>query len=273
MLEAEHRAMLANDERHWWYRGRRRVLDAVLDGLPLPLDARLLDAGCGSGRMLDELARYGCASGVDLSEEAIAVAHDRGHGDVRVAPVERLPFADGRFDVVTCLDVLEHTPDDRRSLTELRRVTAVGGHLLVTVPAYPALWSQHDVVNRHYRRYRRPTLLAAATGAGWSPVRATYFNSLLLAPAAFVRLTVGRRANGDDRSDLDRTPAGLDAVLELPLRFEALLVRHGARLPAGLSLLALLRNVDGRPLPPETAPPSVPVPDEAQEHPPALTAR
>jgi len=258
MTPNELQAMLAGDERHWWYRGRRRVLRAQLDRLPLPPGARLLDAGCGSGRTLDELARRGRVSGVDTNPEAVAAARRRGHRDVRVARVEDLPFPDGTFDLVTCLDVIEHTPDDRATLAELRRVTRPGGLLVVTVPAYQALWSWHDVVNCHFRRYDSGSLRAAAREAGWHVVRDTHFNGLLLAPAAAVRLAQ-RRRRAHPRSDLELTPAALDGLLELPLRLEALLVRAGLRLPAGLSLLAVLRRPAVNRVP-ETHAPARPVP-------------
>jgi SAM-dependent methyltransferase len=241
MTQDELQTMLSSDERHWWYRGRRRVLRAQLDRLPLAPGARLLDAGCGSGRTLDELVRYGRVSGIDLSPQAVAAAQRRGHQDVRVGRVEQLPFADGTFDVVTCLDVIEHTPDDRASLAELRRVVRPGGLLLVTVPAYQGLWSWHDEVNLHFRRYDSASLRAAAREAGWEVVGDTHFNSLLLAPAAAVRLAQRRRRR-HAHSDLDLTPPRLNGLLELPLRLEARLVAAGTRLPAGLSLLAVLRR-------------------------------
>jgi SAM-dependent methyltransferase len=241
MRKDELNAMLSSDEDHWWYRGRRRVLRAELDRLPLEPGARLLDAGCGSGRTLDELARYGRVSGVDLSPEAVEAARRRGHEDVRVARVEELPFADATFDVVTCLDVVEHTPDDRATLAELRRVTRPGGLLLVTVPAYQGLWSWHDVVNQHFRRYDSASLRTAAGASGWNVVTDTYFNSLLLAGAAAVRL-IQRRRRAHTHSDLDLTPPLLNGVLGVPLELESRLVATGTRLPAGLSLLAVLRR-------------------------------
>jgi 2-polyprenyl-3-methyl-5-hydroxy-6-metoxy-1,4-benzoquinol methylase len=243
MRKSELSAMLAHDERHWWYRGRRRVLRAVLDRLDLPPDARLLDAGCGSGRELDDLALHGRVAGVDLSETAVEAARARGHDDVRLAAVERMPFDDASFDVVTCLDVVEHTPDDRATLRELRRVTRPGGVLVVTVPAYQALWSAHDVANRHFRRYRAGTLRAAAAEAGWSVVSDTHFNAAVLAPAALVRLARrGGDGGGEDdaASELTFTPRALDALLELPLRAEARLIGGGRRIPFGLSLLAVM---------------------------------
>lgn len=239
MDRAEFQAMLALDERHWWYRGRRRVVRAVLDGLPVPSPTRLLDAGAGSGRTLDELSMYGHASGIELDPEGVEAARERGH-DVARAPVEAIPHPDGAFAVVTCLDVLEHTSDDVRSLRELRRVTRPDGFLVVTVPAYPWLWSRHDEVNSHQRRYTRRSLRTAAESAGWIVERMTSFNSAYLLPAAAVRIA-RRSANGDSGSELALTPPALNRVLELPLRAEAALIGRGVALPAGLSLLAVLR--------------------------------
>lgn len=246
MRDAEFRAMMAADEHHWWYRGRRRVVRAVLDGLDLPPGAAILDAGCGSGRMLDELVDYGTVTGVDLNRAAVDAARARGHA-VHRAKVEATFLPADQFDLVTAFDVIEHTPDDVRSLRELRRVARPGAAAVVTVPAYQALWSSHDELNDHFRRYTAPRLRRAAARAGWVVERDSYFNALLLAPAAALRWW--RRGRPARASDLAATPAALNGLLELPLRAEADLLRRGGRLPAGLSLLAVLRNPD------TTAPP------------------
>ncbi|HEY4827620.1 MAG TPA: class I SAM-dependent methyltransferase [Solirubrobacteraceae bacterium] len=238
-------AMLELDDRHWWYRGRRRIIGAELDRLPLPPGAEVLDAGCGSGRTLEELARYGEVHGIELDEGAASVARERGCGEVLVGRLEELPWGDGYFDLITCLDVIEHTPDDRVTLRELRRVCKPGGFLLVTVPAYQGLWSTHDVANHHYRRYSRGRLRAAAQESGWRVRRMTSFNGLLLAPAAAVRLADRRRLrqpNGDYKPELTLGPEWLNAALEQPLRLEARWLRGGRTMPAGLSLLAVLEN-------------------------------
>jgi SAM-dependent methyltransferase len=238
----EFNAMVGVVDTHWWYRGRRRIVAGELERLDLTPGCQVLDAGCGAGQTLDDLAELGsveCAQGVDTSPEAVSAAQARGHLDVQVSDVESLPHDDGAFDLVTCLDVIEHTPDDRATFAELYRVTRPGGYLLVTVPAYQLLWSSHDVANNHYRRYRLSTLAAAASEAGWRLERRTYFNSFMLPPAALVRLARRSRAHANERSDLQLTPRRLNPLLELPLRVEAALIRLGVRLPAGLSLLAV----------------------------------
>lgn len=242
----EFQALLAADERHWWYRGRRRVIAAQIERLPLPRTCSVLDAGCGSGRTMDELRTLGPVVGFDLEQRGVEVARGRGHR-VDLARVEEIPHPDDSFDLVTCLDVIEHTPDDVASLRELLRVTRPDGFLLVTVPAYQWLWSSHDVANRHHRRYRRRQLERAAQAAGWEPVAWSYFNSFLLAPAAVVRLAERLRPpdRRRGRPHTELTPPALDRVLEVPMRWEAGLVRRGASIPAGMSLMAVFRSGGG----------------------------
>ena len=237
------KAMLEVDEHHWWYRGRRDVIRAELDRLSLPACARVLDAGCGSGRTLDELQRYGEVPGIELDPEAAQAARARGDGEFGSAAWRSCRGRTDTFDLITCLDVIEHTPDDRATLAELRRVCKQGGWLLVTVPAYQWLWSLHDEANHHYRRYRRATLRAAALAAGWRVERMTSFNSLLLAPAAAVRLAQRRTqtAQRDTRRRFSSarpgsTPRSSGRCGSRPM------ASRGRTLPAGLSLLALMRK-------------------------------
>lgn len=236
--------MLDVDEHHWWYRGRREIIDRELARLPLHQEGRALDAGCGSGRTLLELARYsGHVSGLELNPEAAAVARERGEFDVQTGRVEELPWSDETFDLITCLDVIEHTPDDVHVLRELRRVSRSEAWLLLTVPAYQALWSSHDEMNHHFRRYSRPRLEYAVAESGWRLQRITSFNSLLLLPAAAVRLS--QRGNLAERGcshELRLPPRWLNRALELPLRAESRWLAAGRTLPAGLSLLAVAQN-------------------------------
>jgi len=216
------------EDRHWWYRGRRQVLERVIAGLRLPARARILDAGCGSGRNMVELARHGIVTGVELSQTSVRLARERGAGEVIEGSVLDMPFEAGTFDLA--------------ALREMRRVVKPGGALLVTVPAYQWLWSGHDEVNHHHRRYTRRSLQRAGEQAGWQQMRTTYFNSLLL-PAAILLRVLDRFSRKTTESSLDLwvPPAPLNWLLERPLQMEAAMIAHGGRIPAGLSLLAVFR--------------------------------
>jgi SAM-dependent methyltransferase len=230
------------EDRHWWYRGRRTVLDGVIANLGLPGSARILDAGCGSGRNMVELSRYGRVTGIELSETSVALARQRNAGEVISGSLLEMPFAQESFDLAVTLDVIEHLEDDLAALRELRRTVAPGGALLVTVPAYQWLWSGHDEINHHHRRYTRGSLQKVAEAAGWRQERTTYFNSLLL-PVAIMLRVLDRVNTKTTESSLDLwvPPEPLNWVLERPLAFEAALIRRGGRIPAGLSLLAVFR--------------------------------
>jgi SAM-dependent methyltransferase len=229
----------AEKERHPWYAGRRRVLLTALDDLRLPPGAAILDAGCGAGGNLALLAAYGRARGVDPDATAVAAARARGL-DAREGDAAQLPFTDGEFDLVCCLDVLEHVDDDVAVLRELRRVAKPGARLLVTVPAFPALWSSHDAAAGHVRRYSRAQLTASARAGGWTPRRVHAFNSLLLPLVAARRLS--ERLPGAvaaPRSDLQRAPRVAGPLVGGALSAEAWGLRHGLRPPLGLSLLGV----------------------------------
>lgn len=230
------------EDRHWWYRGRRKVLERVIDDLRLPARARILDAGCGSGRNMVELARHGTVTGIELSETSVALARERAMGEVVAGSVLEMPFDADSFDLAASLDVIEHLEDDLAALRELRRVVTPGGSLLVTVPAYQWLWSGHDEINHHFRRYTRRALQRAGEEAGWQQVRTTYFNSLLL-PAAIMLRVLDRFSRKTTESSLDLwvPPEPLNWLLERPLQLEAALIGRGGRIPAGLSLLAVFR--------------------------------
>ena len=123
------------EERQWWFRGRRAVMRGLLRHADLDESPRILDAGCGTGRNLQDYSAIGPAQGVEHSATALAFSRERGYV-VHLAPLEDLPFAPGTFDLVCATDVLEHIEDDAAALRELHRVARPGGSLLVTVPAY-----------------------------------------------------------------------------------------------------------------------------------------
>ena len=228
--------LYALEDTHWWFEGRRAVIDVLLSGVKLPAEARILDAGCGTGRQLQEYARLGRAEGFDPSPTAVEFCHARGLEGVRQGALESLPYEAGRFDLLCASDVLEHVEDDQVALRELRRVARPDGRLLVTVPAYRWLWSHHDDAHHHFRRYTRARLEQRAAASGWRPERATYFNSTLLVPIAAVRLAQRLRGSEPASSDYERTPRPLGAALAGIMRAESHLIGGGRSLPAGVSI-------------------------------------
>jgi len=181
-----------NEATNWWYRVRRKIVCNMLARYqkksPTPL--RILDIGCGTGLLMQEMQRYGTVEGVDISAQAIAYCKERGLSTVQEASAEVLPYPSESFDVVVILDVLEHLKDDSAGLNEIKRVLVPGGRAIITVPAFMFLWSITDVLSEHYRRYTRREICAAVKKTGLHIQRATYFNTFLFPAIAAVRLSV-----------------------------------------------------------------------------------
>ena len=235
--------MYAQEDHHWWFHGRRSLIWALLRNSRLPEKARLLDAGCGTGRNLVEFGPLGPAAGVDASPQAVEFCRLRGLDNVRAGTLDALPFGPCEFDLLLACDVLEHLDDDLHALTELHRVADRDAYLVITVPAYQWLWTEHDVQLRHLRRYTLRALRSQVLGSGWKIVHDTYFNTILLPGVVLARL-LSRGSSRRGRTDLDRTPAALNGVLALPLQLEAAAIARGARLPAGTSVGLLCQKVD-----------------------------
>lgn len=233
---------------HWWFEGRRRVIRQVLARqLASRPERRILDVGCGTGGMFPLLEDFGTVEGVESSLDARSRA-SRRFPSVRVLDgglPNRLP--EGTWDLVTLFDVLEHVEDDTASLRALMGRLAPGGQLVVTVPALQALWSHHDEVNHHKRRYTRRELDADLEAAGFRVTYSSYYNTLLfpavLAARAAQRLVPSRAQNG--RADLERTWEPLNRALGLLFGAEALLVGK-VRLPVGVSIVAVAQAPPSR---------------------------
>jgi SAM-dependent methyltransferase len=223
---------------HWWFRARREVIWALLRESGLPPQPSILDAGCGPGRNLIEYGALGPAVGVDHSQQALDACERRGLRDVVCGRLEALPFADASFDLVLACDVIEHIDDDVGVLSELRRVCAAHGQLVVTVPAHRWLWSRHDERLHHRRRYVRSGLEARAREAGWRLRRATYYNASLLPAIALARIAQRVWPPSEAHSDY-ATGRALNDVFSRMMAAEARVIARGVDLPMGVSLAML----------------------------------
>ncbi|MDP4076706.1 bifunctional 2-polyprenyl-6-hydroxyphenol methylase/3-demethylubiquinol 3-O-methyltransferase UbiG [Acidovorax sp. A1169] len=236
--------MAAVQQTHWWFAARRDILSSVIDGLALPAaQPRVLEIGCGPGGNLAMLARHGSLSAMEYAPEARAAAGRLGLCPVEAGGLpEPVPFADGSFDLVCLLDVLEHVEHDDAALARVARLLKPGGRLLLTVPAYQWLWSGHDVDHHHHRRYTAGRVRAKATKAGLVVHRAGYFNTVLFPLIAIARLAgkLAGRKGGDTETALPSP--WLNATLRTLFGAERPLVARMG-LPFGTSVIAVL----GRP--------------------------
>jgi SAM-dependent methyltransferase len=232
--------MAATEAAHWWFRGRRQILDGVIGAMGLPGSARILEAGSGTGGNLAMLARHGEVSAFEMDPHARKLAADKATGrfTLRAGSCPHdIPFPGEQFDLVCMFDVLEHIDEDVKTLAALRDHLAPGGRMLITVPAYQWLWSAHDTFLHHKRRYTARSLRQTFADSDLAVDRITYFNTLLLPLAAVARLK-DRIAPGERSTGAGMPAAPVNSMLRGIFSSERRLLSR-FNLPAGVSLMGI----------------------------------
>jgi SAM-dependent methyltransferase len=238
MERSVYREMAELDQRHWWYRARRDVLADLIrrEAMPPP-NGRILEIGCGTGHNLEMLRAFGDVDALELDEEARSIAEQRLGRTVMSAPLPELAgVRNHAYDLIAALDVIEHIDDDRAALAAIAAKLKRGGKFVMTVPAHQWMWSAHDVVNHHKRRYSKASLRRLVEGSPLKLEKLGYFNSLLFPLAVAERFS--SKLRGKDDADVKLPSEPLNAALRAVFGAERHLVGR-LPLPPGLSLFAV----------------------------------
>lgn len=234
------------EDGHWWFKSRRDYFLRLVEQLALPRDAAILDMGCASGPLLDALNRRGYTRtrGIDISEEAIRNCSRRGVENVQVMDAAQPSFPADSFDLIVASDVLEHIAEDRSALANWHRILKPGGLLAVFVPAFAFLWTGHDAMNRHFRRYTKRELTRKLADTRYELQFSSYWNFALFAPAAAIRLLsrLAPKSRRETKDQLDQPPNLVNAALSALLRCENTALLAKLRFPVGVSVMALARK-------------------------------
>lgn len=227
------------EEEHWWFVVRRELFMRELSRYQLSPDAAILDLGTSTGTNLRMLcaAQFKNIAGLDFSEESVRFCAEKGLPRVYKGDICDLPFADASYDVILATDIIEHVDDDAKALREILRVLKPGGRVLITVPCFMTMWSQHDVNAHHKRRYRLRDLRQRVSGAGLPVERSYYFNFLLFAPIWIARRLIalsGIKFSSDAEFNAPLLNKALTALFRLDTRLAPLV--HA---PFGVSALVV----------------------------------
>lgn len=245
MQDTEYKVMHEQELVHWWFRGRRALLERLLRRhLPSGPPASILDFGCGTGGNALTYAAFGPVVGIEPDRNALRFASSRPAA-ARPYPITyaravgtALPLRSASFDVVVASDVLEHIADDGAAAREIARVLKPRGVFVFSVPAHPWLWSAHDEALWHQRRYRRPELLRLLASAGLEIRWLTYWNAALFPAIALRRLLGPKPREGQAVSDAALPPGPVNQALTAVLGIEARAL-DWLRFPFGVSLVGV----------------------------------
>jgi len=229
------------ERNHWWFQIRERIYAQALQRhLSASQNLRVLNVGAAAGRSSEVLAAWGEVTSVEYDPELCQFLQQHGHNALSASMTD-LPFPDDSFDLVCALDVIEHVEDHQQGARELLRCCRSGGHVLLTVPAFPSLWGPHDDINHHFRRYTAATLTPLFQPPA-QRLYSSYFNSLLFLPIWIYRNATRHlpRSSGGDFDALPRT-SPWNALLARIFAIEVQLLQY-CRFPLGVSLLQIYRK-------------------------------
>ncbi len=230
----------AVEERHWWFRARRDFVFQLLQRHDK--HAPLLEVGCSGAPLLLRLRQAGFTQlkGIDISVEGIALAHQRGFVTAQVMDAEHTTFSTAAFACIVASDVLEHIANDVSALREWHRLLQPGGRLYVFVPSFMFLWSGHDAVNLHQRRYTADGLRNVLQQAGFTVLRTSYWNFFLFLPIAILRIIKRTISKMEFKpiGDLQAAHPVVNSILYTLLRLENFLLRF-LNLPFGISVFCV----------------------------------
>lgn len=245
MNKAEYATMEERERTYWWHLGRLRIIQGyVRRAKGGKKNFKILNIGCGTGGTIDMLEAFGKTDNVDISDDAIKLMKKNGYKNIIKVDDIELPFKAKTYDMVGAFDVLEHIDKQVDALKEWKRVIKDDGAIIITVPAYQWLWTDHDVSLHHKRRYTTKRLAAAAKQAGLKPQKKSYaivFSLPLVVGFRLLNKALGRKA--DSETSYVDVPDWVNRTFTNLLYAESKL--HGrVSFPAGTTVVAVLRKAD-----------------------------
>jgi len=247
MEQAVYRQFYEIERSHWWFVGMREICSTLLKQVRGSCEIkslRSLDVGCGTGLWTAELEQGGRVCGLDYSAEALRFCQKRGLKNLIRATGTSMPFIKDSYDTITALGVIEHLEDDKGFLAEVFRVCAPSGYVLLLTSSYEFLWSRHDEIVHHKRRYTCRQLQSLLAASGFETVRISYVNTILFIPILITRLIqrfLSEKEETEGSPDLFVPPRILNRILFRVLWLEARLMSI-CSYPFGVGIVVLARK-------------------------------
>lgn len=235
------------ERNHWWFRARKEIINSLLKKNVTGNNNHVLNVGAATGETSTWLSNYGPVTSVEYEKDCCDFVKQKLNLDFIPASITALPFPENKFELVTAFDVIEHVEDHYKAVAEMIRVCKPGGLVAVTVPAFEFMWSKHDDINHHQRRYRIRELKKLFEDHNGKIIFKSYFNTILFLPVALTRMLanlfpfiVNRKGSG---SDFSYSGGSIFTFLFFRLmKSENFWLTKGISFPFGISLILLFRK-------------------------------
>lgn len=226
---------------HWWFKARLEILESLLDLYLVKekKNIKILNTGVATGATTKMLEKYGNVTSLEYDQECCNFLKNELNIDVINGSLTQLPFKKESFDLVCAFDVIEHIKQDDLAIDEIKRVLKKNGTFCLTVPAFNFLWSEHDIINHHFRRYTSSKLAKKITNRGMTVSYKTYFNFFLFTPILIIRFFASKMKKKSGKSDFEtyKQNSFLSNILFNIFRFEKWFIKQKKSFPFGVSII------------------------------------
>ena len=236
------------EREHWWFKVRSNIIEDKVRTLTNGLNnLNILNIGVATGKTTEMLSQYGNVLSVEYDKDCCEFLKEELNIEVINGSITELPFNDNSFDLVFALDVIEHIEDDQKGINEMHRVCKKNGVVFITVPAFMSLWSEHDEVNQHYRRYVLSEIKSLFKHFSGLEVYSSYFNSVLFIPIYLIRFLMNifkknQKSVNSNKSDFEvLNNSLLNKIAYSIFSIERLLLKY-CNFPFGVSIIYIFRR-------------------------------
>ncbi len=244
MQEIVYHTNYQNEDTYWWFTARNIIISKIIKKIipSLSEQSRILDIGCGTGGFASYISKDYNISCLDTSETALDYCRKRGLSNLYNSTIDSLPPEVEKFDAAIMLDVLEHIEDDRTALNDVHSILKEGAYYVMTVPAYSWMWSKHDEIHMHYRRYTKAEVLNRIENSGFKVKYSSYFNSFLFLPA-FLKRKIDKITGKEEKhkDPVDKVSPGMNKLFHKIFALESKLL-PSISLPFGLSIIVIAQK-------------------------------
>lgn len=242
------------ERNHWWFKARERIISNLIkklisDNNYTSGEISILNIGCSTGRSSEYLSEFGLVTSIEYNEFCCQFAREKTGLEIIHGSITELPFSVEKFDLVCAFDVIEHVEDDQIAVNEMKRVLKDNGIIFITVPAFISLWSQHDEINHHFRRYRLNEINGLfKSDKTDNKIFSSYFNFFLFIPIYLFRklsnlLKLGEKRKGAGSDFETFNPGIINSLLYYIMKSESFFFNLNISLPFGVSIFYIWKKI------------------------------
>ncbi len=238
------------EREHWWFKARLNILEFILQKkIPKNEPLKILNGGAATGATSIMLKKYGEVQSLEYDKDCAAFLADILKEEISCESLTDLPFSEKTYDLVCAFDVIEHIEDDNKAVSEIHRVLNDDGYVFFSVPTFQILWSEHDEINHHFRRYRLNELEELLKANGFELVYGSYFNFILFFPILLVRvlskMLPKKKTDKSTGSDFEKFSSNdfLNRMLYKVFSMELTFLKWNIKLPLGVSAMIIGKKI------------------------------